>query len=383
MYSLLILLSVLCTACFLHVFVHRRRKYLPWFAITLVAMLYTHLWSAFYVLGTGTALLWMIWRSQGDQRRGLLRDAVLGFGGAGLLYLPWLPTAIYQMQHTAAPWAQGPTWRAAQQLPRTLVGTWNEIAITAITAASGIFLAWRGRRNVDDRGAWTALAVLAWMVSLSWTISNLSDVWVPRYFSIFFGLLVLTVGWAFSRAGVIGLAGLVLLAGLWLEPHTPRPTFKSNVSLVAADGAPYMQGHGAIVLSTHPEQIPLIYLYMKANGVHGERYATEMGFVPDPQVMDWRDGLTRLEHTRVSRNLEPMLSGMAPGERLYLIRPVLSRKLEWTAPWTSLVKTRTYEWVRTVHQDPRFKLLHVSNAWLQAGYRNGAVRGEMYVKTRR
>jgi hypothetical protein len=382
MYSLVALLSLLCTACFLHVFVYRRRRYLPWFAVSLVALLYTHIWSAFFVLGAGASVLWIIGLRRGE-RKELLRDAALGFGGAFLLYLPWLPTAVYQIKHTAAPWAQGPTWRAAQQIPHTLVGGSREIYITSIVTAVGIFLAWRARRGVD-RAGWFTLGLLATMVALAWTISNLSNVWVPRYFAIFLGPLLIAVGWTFARAGVIGLAGLVILgAGFWFYPHTPQKlTLKSNVNFVAHGGASRLH-RGDIVLSTHPEQIPLIHYYLNANGAHGMGYWTELGPVPDAQVWDWRDGVKRLGATRVRYDLVPLLDRMRVGQQLYLIRPVVSRKNEWLAPWTSLVKRRSSQWIHAVNGDHRFKLEHVFNNFLQVGHRNGAVQGRLYVKTQR
>jgi hypothetical protein len=382
MYSLVALWSLLCTAFFLQVFVYRRRRYLPLFAVTLVALLYTHLWSAFFVLGAGASLLWLLWLRR-DERRELFRDALLGFGGAFVLYLPWLPTALYQVRHTAAPWAAGPTWRAAQQIPHTLAGTSREIYLTSIVAAVGIFLAWRARRR-EDRGAWVAIGLLATMVVLAWTISNLSGVWVPRYFAIFVGPFLITVGWAFGRAGVIGIAGLLIIgAGFWLYPHTPDKLFlKSNVKFVAADGAERLH-RGDIVLSTHPEQIPLIHYYLNADGAHGMRYATQLGYVPDAQVFDWRDATARLGATRVKRDLNPILDSMRVGQQLYLIRPVVSRKNEWTAPWTSLVKRRSAQWIHALDRHRQFRLEKISNNFLQVGHRNGAVQGRLYVKTRR
>src|SRR3954464_14295132 len=134
-YSLVVLLSLLTTTFFLFVFVQRRRKYLPLFAVALAALLYTHIWSAFYVLAALITVAVMIWR-----RRELLRDALLGFGGAFLLYLPWLPTALSQVKHTGAPWAQGPTWRAAEQIPRTLAGGKYEVPITTIVVLVGLVI---------------------------------------------------------------------------------------------------------------------------------------------------------------------------------------------------------------------------------------------------
>ncbi|MFL5893986.1 MAG: hypothetical protein ACJ76Z_02590, partial [Thermoleophilaceae bacterium] len=228
-----------------------------------------------------------------------------------------------------------------------------------------------------------ALGLLAAMVALAWTISQASAVWVPRYFAIYLGPLLLALGWAFARAGVIGIVGMLILGiGFWFYPHSPeRLVLKSNVKLVAADGAARLRP-GDLVLSTHPEQIPLIYLYLRDDGVRGVRYATQLGYVPDPQVMDWRDAVPRLERTTVRHDLLPLLDALPAGHRLYLIRPIVSRKIEWTAPWTSLVKRRSEQWVHHMNSDQRFKLVRISNAFLQVGHRNGAVQGRLYVKTR-
>jgi hypothetical protein len=137
------------------------------------------------------------------------------------------------------------------------------------------------------------------------------------------------------------------------------------------------------MLSTHPEQVPLIYHYMNEDGAHRLRYATELGWFPDPQVMDWRDATQRLRKTRARHNLIPILNGMKPGQQLYLIRPITSRKNEWTAPWTSLVKRRSLQWIHVIERDKRFKLERISNNFLEVGHRNGAVQGRLYVKTGR
>jgi mannosyltransferase len=393
-YSLVVLLSLLTTVFFLFVFAQRERRFLPFFAVALAALLYTHIWAAFVVMATGVVALVLMRR-----QRELFRDALLGFGGAFLLYLPWLPTALYQVKHTAAPWAQGPTWRAAQQIPQSLAGGKYEWPITTIVVLVGLVVAWRVRRRGEqaaesvggtgflrvrnDRAGWIAFGLLATMVVLAWVISKGSGVWVPRYFAIFVGPFLIWSGWAFARAGVIGLAGLVILgAGFQFYPHTPEKLFlKSNVKFVVADGADRLK-RGDIVLSTHPEQIPLVYHYMNQDGAHGMRYATELGWFPDPQVMDWRDVTERLRKTRAKYNLVPILDGMRPGQRLYLIRPITSRETEWRAPWTSLVKRRSAQWIHVIDRDKRFHLEKISNNFLQVGHRNGAVQGRLYVKAR-
>jgi hypothetical protein len=77
----------------------------------------------------------------------------------------------------------------------------------------------------------------------------------------------------------------------------------------------------------------------------------------------------------------PILNGMKVGQQLYLIRPVVNRVNEWTAPWTSLVKRRSFQWIHVVERDKRFRLEKISNNFLEVGHRNGAVQGRLYVKT--
>ena len=72
----------------------------------------------------------------------------------------------------------------------------------------------------------------------------------------------------------------------------------------------------------------------------------------------------------------------ATGQQLYLIRPITSRKSEWRAPWTALVKRRSAQWIHVMDRDKRFKLEKISNNFLQVGHRNGAVQGRLYLKTR-
>ena len=375
MYSLVVLLSILVTATFMHAFVKRNRRFLPWFALALAAILYTHLWSAFLVLGTVVAAGVLISRS--DDRRGLLRDLALGYGGALLLYAPWIPTALYQVSHTAAPWALGPTWRAVQQIPHTLIGGDREILITAIVAACGIYGLWRAPRRPELSTLVTVVVLLGSAITLAWTISKFSDVWVGRYFAIFLGPLILATALLFARAGVIGVAGLVFLASFWFWPHDPSEAYKTNVRVVTSDVSSDLRP-GDWVLSTHPEQIPLLHHYLP----DGLVYFDQRGRVTDPQVMDWRDALDELRATSVRTHLDPLVDRLPAGRRLLLVRPLVSRRHEWVAPWTDLVKDRSFQWLRALERDPRLERIDISYASPLVGRRNGAVQGRVYLKTK-
>jgi mannosyltransferase len=110
MYALMIVLSLLVTAAFIHVFVYRHRRYLPLFVALLALMVYTHNWGLFVAAGCLSALVPCYLES--PDRRGLMRDALLGFGGTALLYLPWIPTLLWQVKHTGAPWLNPPRFGA-------------------------------------------------------------------------------------------------------------------------------------------------------------------------------------------------------------------------------------------------------------------------------
>jgi hypothetical protein len=79
--------------------------WLPLVGVALVtgALLYTQYWAFFLVGVLGVALLIGIWRSAGDKRRAVWRVLFAVVAGC-LLFVPWLPTFAYQMQHTGTPW---------------------------------------------------------------------------------------------------------------------------------------------------------------------------------------------------------------------------------------------------------------------------------------
>jgi uncharacterized membrane protein len=117
MYSLMALLSLLVAVGFVQGFVQRRRRYLPLLALSLAAALYTHNWALFLGVATFIAFLVVLWLAPVASRRALGRDGALVFGAVALMYLPWVPTLLYQASHTGAPWALSPVvWSLSEGL---------------------------------------------------------------------------------------------------------------------------------------------------------------------------------------------------------------------------------------------------------------------------
>src|SRR5215213_5906366 len=184
MYSLMSLLSILATGCFLRAYVLRDRRFVPAFGVALAAMLYTHNWALFFSAAAVGVVAVLIWRESAE-RRALVRDGLIGFGIAGLAYLPWLPTLYFQSQHTAAPWSNEPgPYEASRQLSRVLGGYGPAMAL-AFGAGLGLAAVWQRRNAERDRKLIAACAGLVLgMIVLAWIGSQVTPAWTNRYFAV-------------------------------------------------------------------------------------------------------------------------------------------------------------------------------------------------------
>jgi hypothetical protein len=195
-----------------------------------------------------------------------------------------------------------------------------------------------------------AVAIVAFgTVLLAFAASQVSPAWVGRYLAAAIPPFLLLSAAGLAAARGVGLFALLVVATLWF--YDEPPTRKSNAREVAAAISPSLRP-GDVVLSTHPEQVPVLSHYLP----DGLRYATPMGFVPDVGVTDWRDGVERLRATSPERDLKPILDELAPGRRLVLVRPIIGDDLtSWRAPWTELVRLRSEEFEQYVTNDRRFR----------------------------
>lgn len=378
MYSLMALLAVVTSACLVHAYVYRRRRYIALFAVGQAAMLYTHGWGLFFGVGAAVAMI-PLWRAAED-RRAFLRDAALGFGGAGLLFLPWLPTLIYQAGHTGAPWGHAPRFGVTVQISRGLLG--GDRAAVALLLAAGLgvagVLATREavKRTVRERGAIiTLIAVIVVTLGVAWLLSQISPAWTVRYFAAVLGPLLLLAAVGLSRAGRLGLVALALVAAFWINPKSYTSSYKSDVRDIGANLQGYMKP-GDLVLVGQPEQVPVVNYYMPP----GLRYGNTIGPVADPRYMDWADALEHIRAAAPAPTLAKLLAGLRPGQHVVLVRPITEGVYNWTAPWTQLVRRRSAQWSHLLSVDPTLKRTAVAPQF----YRNVATVGNsavLYTKT--
>jgi mannosyltransferase len=378
MYSLMLVMSLLATAAFLHVFAFGRRRYLPLFFVLLALMLYTHNWGHFLAAGLVCALVpcWYV----SENRHSFWRDALIGFGGAGLLYLPWLPTLLHQIQHTGAPWLNPPNFGAPVQITRSLLG--GGTPTVALLLAGGTGLAAVIARRVEDKertaviaGVVTVLGTLA----VAWLFSQVSPAWTTRYLGVLLGPMLLIAALGLARAGALGLVALVIIFGIWAIPRSYGLENKSNASDLRNDAVPQLE-EGDLVVSMQPEQVPLLAYHLEdLGGAPKLRFATPLGAVEDDRVMDWTDGHDKLKEATPGTNFEPLLDRLPPGGRVLIVHPVTQRADDWDAPWTQLVRRRSAQWGAALAADRRFEKLGPVPDNYRRATRIG-VRGVLYEK---
>jgi mannosyltransferase len=377
MYALTALLSLVASAAFARAFAfdEDRRPWAIGFAVTLAAMLYTHNWALFFGAACGAAWLFLVARAPAPERRDLLMNGAFGFGGALLLYLPWVPITLYQAAHTGAPWAESPTLVALVATPGRMLGQFAQVALVLAAGAglAALFARRGGRLSPRGRAAACLLAVAVLTLLLAWTASQLSPAWANRYLAAVVGPLLLAVAAGLGHAGKLGIAGLVIAAAL--AAGDTAPDDKSNVRDVADAIGPSL-APGDLVVATQPEQVSVLDYYLP----DGIRFGTLTGEVRDTGVTDWRDGPERLGATSAERDLAPLLDGLEPGQRVVLVTPIFSDLRRWQAPWTELVRVRSGEWRQHLSNDRRFAVSAVEPV-LPIERRPNAVQATVLVKT--
>jgi hypothetical protein len=367
MYTLMALLGLLATAGLIHGFIYRRRRYLILFTICQALMLYTHAWGIFFGVGAALAVI-PVWANAED-RRGVVRDAVLAFGGAAILFIPWLPTLLYQATHTGSPWDTAPNFGAPVQISRNLMGGDRATAALVLAAAIGLASLWfkGARRSRAGLTMWALIIIPVGTLAFGWVVSRFSPAWQYRYFAPIVGALLLLAAWGLARARGVGLIALVLVVIFWANPASYTPQNKSDMRDVAAEMAPRL-GPGDLVIVGQPEQVPLAWYYLPS----GVRFADTTGLSSDPQSMNWVHALDRLQDTNPQATFGSLVATLRPGQHVLFIRPLTEGAQSWEAPWTQLVRRRSAQWGALLAGDRSLKPI----AWAPHNYRGACCVGD-------
>ena len=385
MYSLMVVLSLLTCAAFLHVYVYRNRKYLPLFAVLLAAILYTHSWGIFVTAGILVSLMPAV--------PGHRRPAGVLQGRADRLHRRADPVpavgahaALPDRPHRGAVAELAALRRARADLQVAAGRRHRDRRADLLAAGSGLaaVLAARGHRRRrqaaprDRTAVYTALICIGVAtLAIAWLFSQVTPAWTTRYLGVALGPIFLLASFGLSRAGNLGLVALVIVLGIWAIPKTTNLENKSNVSDLGAQANPKLK-QGDLVVTLQPEQQPLVNYNTKPGLVH----ATQLGRPATFGVMDWRDAYDKLKDATPAKNLKPLTDRLPVGSHVLLVHPVTSTIGEWDAPWTQLVRRRSAQWGQAMEMDKRFRRDEAVPSFYRRARRIG-VRGVLYTKISR
>jgi mannosyltransferase len=315
-----------------------------------------------------------------EVRSSFWRDALIGFGVAGVLYLPWVPTLLHQIQHTGAPWLNSPNFGAPIQITRSLLG--GGTPTVALVLAGGSGLAAVIARRVEDRERTAVLAATVTVLGtlgIAWLVSQVSPAWTTRYLGVLLGPMLLIAALGIARAGTLGLVALAIILPIWALPRSYGLDNKSNASDLRKAVVPDLH-KGDLVVSMQPEQGPLLAYHLEdLGGAPKLRFASPIGLAKNDRVMDWTDAYDKLKAATPAKNLAPLLANLPPGGRVLFVYPVTSRADDWDAPWTELVRRRGAQWGAALAADKQFKLIGAVPPNYRRATRIG-VRGIVYEK---
>lgn len=352
MYTLLVLLVLVCITAFTHAFVYGRRRWLPVVALSLTAALYTHNWSLYLALGLAAAAGLTV-AAAADRRRLLLDGAAVG-AGVAVLYAPWVPTLVYQATNTGAPWSKTPNIGGLFGVVGSVLGSPGIIIAFALVGLPALVALARRWRSGGEALAVAALAVtLGVSLVVAWLSSLLEPAWAGRYFGLYLPPLVLLMALGLARERRRGMAALGLIAFLAIDPFhqlpgllPTDPTQKSNVrrSVLMVD---HLASAGDLVVSTQMEHVPLLHYYFGPTLA----YADPMGPVADPQIVDWRDATERMRAATPEKGLVPLVEDMEVGNHLFLVCP-RSDNDEDSLEWSVLMEEHCLSWRTALVDDP-------------------------------
>lgn len=356
MYALVSLEALVLGGALVLVFAQRRRRWIPAAVLAGAALLYTHNWGIFALMSSFAAALLVVLTGPREQRRGAILDGVLVYGAIGLLYLPWVPSLLQQASSTGAPWSRQPG--IANLFSAIVVPfgyRWTGIFLAVIVALAAGRIATRDREGdaPTARAAVLLVAMIIGTACIAWAASQLSPAWSERYLAVSVGPAILLAGLVLARVPTVGAAVLCLLVVTWAQPPEDKIRAKSNVAQTVALAQQFGAGRaGDVVISPHPEQLPVISHYLGG----APRYATSLGWQADTRIFDWRHALDRLKAAQAADVWARMRPDVKPGQDVLLFVPLL-RPANWEAPWTWLVRKRSKDWQRVLDADPDLERL--------------------------
>ncbi|HET9059256.1 MAG TPA: glycosyltransferase family 39 protein [Acidimicrobiales bacterium] len=327
MYSWLALFAILEMASF--VIACRRGGWRWWAQATLLmtGVLYLQYYGLYLLCVCAAIGLYLA----GRQRDRKLALQVVGFTFACVAaFAPWMPQFDYQLRNTGAPWAPHPN------LELLIGDVWNSAASAAwpfvtVAMAAGIWAAVQRRLRARPLGqrvpssSPTTLAICtavpALTIAVAFVAGQFVNSWNPRYMGIAVvpAFVAIAGGLATAPRRFTALAiAVVGMTATAVPMLVDRPvtvlTSKSNAAYILSLLRPKLH-RGALVISSDVTYMPAVAVALGP----GYRYATALGPLSDPLVVNWSDLPTRLQGVSATSHLGPLLASLPVGGQVLLV----------------------------------------------------------------
>jgi 4-amino-4-deoxy-L-arabinose transferase-like glycosyltransferase len=274
-------------------------------AVSLVsgALLLTHYWALYLVAATLAILA-----NEARHRRPWAKRVTVAVAAGGIAFVPWLPSFVYQMRHTGAPWAQTATFGhvldslRAYAAPGALdSGGWLLWLALLGLVVLGVFASPRRRRSIELRWPGRAPArqlalITVGVLALALAIGVVTHSPVTsRYTAVVFPLVILLAALGLGTFGrttalvVLTIATVSGLAGSADAARTARTEVPRVVATLAEQAAP-----GDLVVYC-PDQLGPSTSRLIRSDVRQVTFPN----LADPQRVDWVDYREHVDATDV------------------------------------------------------------------------------------
>jgi hypothetical protein len=323
MYSLVVLLVLAGGLALARVTEGRSMGAMVALALATGFLLLAHYWSVYLLAVVGAVLLVGAVRGDGGARR-----ALLAMAAGTLLFLPWLPSFLYQMQHTGAPWGhRGGLRTVLDSLTDFAGGFRNPGVVLTLLFQVLIGLAVFGRavdgRRIEldlrTRAPGRLLALVAFAtLGLGLVVGRLTGAaYASRYASIVFPLVILLVALGIGVLADRRLRVAVLVAAVGLVlPAVARGTGEERTSAArVAAKIRLLNPPAGDVVAYCPDQLGPSVSRLLPPGL------VQLTFprARSPEFVDWVDYRETNEEARPGAFARMLLDRAGPDHAIWLV----------------------------------------------------------------
>jgi uncharacterized membrane protein len=327
MYSLIALLTVLGFLALDRALRAPRAGNLIAVAAVTGLLLYSHYWSIYLLATTMVWLAFQAWRGRPDWRRGA-RAALAATVVGCLTFLPWVPTFLFQSEHTGTPWATPASFAAMVNAVASFAGGPTSqgralaLLFFALTGLGLFGLATdRLHINLDIRtrplGRPLAVIVLGTLAAaiIGGLVSN--SAFDARYASVVFIPLILLVSLGVTvfrdrhvRVAIIALGMVLSVAAAVPNVTTNRTQAGEVAAAIAATAKP------GDVVAYCPDQLgPAVNRLLPAGRYHQITFPRGTG----PAYVNWVDYAAAVHAASPVTFAEQVEAMAAGGHQIFMV----------------------------------------------------------------